>query len=245
MTLFLLDRDYEPSEKLGREWETMLPGCLAIQFDNERAPSRLVDKNDHPVEAPEDGRHLVVVHRSSIEKSDVRIQLVRRLNIPVLIISREGGQPGFPGLPEGTGCYYRRAGVKERREGLDTKFSNLFADFWKKYQETGELDWANLEPEPWPRNLVAVYLVARSAQLGEGTRRAAILAGWNGMERGRKEGLWRKAFQEYRERGGSPETWKAAGMPDVAQEGGLATADFKEQQIVSAVEAIQSVLTDS
>jgi hypothetical protein len=127
-----------------------------------------------------------------------------------------------------------------RGEGVDTTFHDLFAGFWKKYQETGQLDWATLEPEPWPRNLVAVYLVARSAQLSEGTRQGAILSGWKQMEEGRKERFWESAFREYRERDGSLDKW--AGLPDVARGGEHDTLDFNDERIATAVDAIHSVL---
>ena len=241
MSLLLLDLVYAPGDS-GREWEKILPAFRLVRFDDRTQPAYLVDDTGDELQPLGSGHHLIVVHRSSIEESGARVRLIAGIGIPVLVVSRDIGlqQVELDRLPDRGNFYYRKAGVLTGDEEVDVLFRDLFADFWDKYQETGKLDWAMLEPKADPRSLVAVYLVAKSAQLNP-KKRKAIVAGWDIMATKRKQDIWRQALQEYVGQEGTPKTWKALGLRD----GEGKKLDFDDVKIDAAVTAIESVLHKS
>ena len=234
MTLYLFDSDASPGSKQCRDWGSLLPKFALLRYDD------LLGRFTEGVKAGEKG--LVVVHQSSIGGAKC-IDAVKKLGVPILVIS---GDPELerkpvPGLePEAKSCYYRSAAVRGRKE-LDTTFRDLFDDFWTIYTTTGELKWAILEPERWPRNLVILYLVVRSAELSQGEARGKILAGWKAFDNETKRKIWQTALEEHMRRGGSYDKWKFAGLPDVSKPGEDEVLDFGEEKIAEALNTLASV----
>jgi len=237
MSLYLFDHEYTADQAKCREWSKLLPRFVPLRW----AEDNFVVEDGTALVCAKEERHLVVVHFSGIRGSAERRPALKDLGIPLLIVSGDPGQGPLNGLEsDAAKCYYRIARIAGREE-LDTTFRDLFAAFWEKYTETGELNWSSLEPEPWPRNLVAVYVVAKSAQLSDQTSRGRILEAWKRMDETTKRRVWRKAYEEYGKRGGSPEKWSAGGLPDLTKkEGDMAPLDFDEQKVVNTVETIQS-----
>lgn len=245
MRVYILDLEYDPSLNSGRKWHEMLPEPISVTFDDLARASEVVDRATGQNVRIADGiRDLMVVHRSSVASNEDRVSAINDTGVPLLVVSRERHTEQVSGLGKiSEAFYYRKAGILTRSEGVDTTFHDLFADFWKKYQDTGELGWAMLEPEPWPKSLVAVYLVVKSAQLSQQAGRYRILAAWEGMDQKAKHRIWRKARDEFGQQGGSSEKWRTAGLPDVSNGGDGQSLEVNEQQVAGAVDTIQSVFT--
>jgi len=67
-----------------------------------------------------------------------------------------------------------------------------------------KIPWHTLEPDPWPPNLVAIYLFMKALQLTAPEQRNPIRDGWRRMPDEWKRSLWESARREFRERTGNP-----------------------------------------
>lgn len=157
MSLYLIDSDYSVSS--GREWNKMLPAFTHVYFNDESRPSSLIDTQDREISPPGNGRHLLLIHRSSIESGTKQIDIIKKLGIPILFVSNSPNQTEVPDLPATNDCHYRKVGVATREERVDEEFRKLFSEFWGEYQQRGKrkLDWSLLYP---PDNVELITLLA-------------------------------------------------------------------------------------
>lgn len=240
--LLLLDKDYRPGEdSRGRSWDQMLPSgeFEVIKFAGGSTTLFLVNSKNQPIKfKSEDGGHLLLVHRSTIE--DVTAQAcVKKLGIPTLVISANSNQQPLPKL-QSENVYYRQASVGT----FDPEFARLFGAFWSRYQQTKLIDraaWASLEPNSTPQCLLHVYMGLLTLGGPKGDRFAEL---WREMDERWKLEKWAEAWREYASmRGGDESKWREAGMP-VFDEEGLAqgTLNLGDLERERALEAISAVL---
>lgn len=98
------------------------------------------------------------------------------------------------------------------------------------------IPWKEVEPAPWPENLVAIYLVLLAMKAAPNDAEK-IRAGWNELDSAWRQRLWENAWEEYREERVLTESeWKAAHLPVP----GSKEVDFPEPSNISkALETVK------
>ncbi|HEX8087922.1 MAG TPA: hypothetical protein VF762_03670 [Blastocatellia bacterium] len=88
-----------------------------------------------------------------------------------------------------------------------------FLDLMGELEAWAEIPWEKAEPDPWPENLVAIYLLLKAIELSPRDAQS-IRDAWDRMDNSWRKQVWVNAWSEYHEDLSlNEEDWKNAGLP--------------------------------